>query len=132
MKPLIVLLIVSLSAILLFTSCSQEEPTEIEAAHILFMYKGSERAPVQIARTKEEARKKAEDILKEINDGADFAEMAKKHSDGPSGPKGGYLNKFGKGAMVKPFEDAAFALKKGKMSGVVETPFGYHLIKRIN
>ncbi len=104
---------------------------QIHAAHILIMYKGSMRAPASITRSKAEAHKLAEDVLKKINNGADFAEMAKLYSDGPSKVHGGDLRTFGRGAMVKPFEDAAFSLKKGEVSDIVETQFGFHIIKRL-
>ena len=68
-------------------------------------------------------------IRKEIIDGLDFAEAAKKYSEGPSGPNGGDLGKVSPGAMVKSFEKAAFALKAGEVSEPVRTRFGYHLIK---
>ena len=104
---------------------------QIHAAHILIMYKGSMRAPASVTRSKEQAGKLAEDILKKIKNGADFAEMARLYSDGPSKVRGGDLRTFGRGAMVKPFDDAAFSLKKGEVSGVVETQFGFHIIKRL-
>lgn len=104
---------------------------QIHAAHILLMYKGSMRAPAQIQRSKEEALAQAQDLLKRVKDGADFGELAKMYSDCPSSKRGGDLGFFGKGQMVKEFEDAAFALKKGKVSDIVETPFGYHIIKRL-
>ena len=83
------------------------------------------RASHILVKTEDEAKK----ILEEIKNGADFAELAKEHSLCPSKRDGGDLNFFGKGMMVKPFEDAAFALKKGEISEPVETQFGWHLIK---
>jgi len=82
------------------------------------------------ARSKEEALKEIEDIKAEIDGGADFAELAAEHSECPSGSGGGDLGDFGRGMMVKPFEDAAFALEVDEVSGPVETDFGYHLIQR--
>ncbi|HRR33131.1 MAG TPA: peptidylprolyl isomerase [Kiritimatiellia bacterium] len=68
-------------------------------------------------------------IKKQLEDGADFAELAKANSDCPSGQKGGDLGEFTRGQMVKPFEDAAFSQEIGKVGDIVETQFGYHLIK---
>ena len=121
-----------LSLFLLIAACSQQEATEVEAAHILLMYRGSERAPASVTRSKEEAKQQIENLLKQVKSGADFAELARQYSDCPSKAWGGNLGKFTRGAMVKPFEDAAFSLKKEKISDVVETPFGYHIIKRLN
>jgi len=104
-------------------------PEEITASHILISYKGAERSEAK--RTKEEARQLAERVLKEAKaKGADFAALAKKYSDGPTKDKGGDLGAFKKGAMDPAFEKAAFKLKVGEISGVVETPFGFHIIKR--
>ena len=72
----------------------------------------------------------AQDLIKKLHDGATFEELAMKFSKCPSGKRGGALGEFGKGMMVKPFEDAAFGLEVGKVSGVVPTQFGHHLIKR--
>ena len=108
-----------------------EMPDEISAAHILISYKGADRADPKISRTKQAARKEADrirDLI--INGGKDFADMAKKHSDGPSGPKGGDLGSFKFEVMAQPFSEAAFNLNIGEVSEVVETGFGFHIIKR--
>lgn len=77
-----------------------------------------------------EAKAKAEDIYKKIEDGADFAEMAKKYSQDPgSASKGGDLGYNPKGSFVKPFEEAEFSLKPNQISPPVKTEFGYHIIK---
>jgi peptidyl-prolyl cis-trans isomerase D len=80
---------------------------------------------------REAARTKIEEILAEARKNPDgFAELAKKYSQDPgSAPQGGDLGYFGRGAMVKPFETAAFKLKEGEISPVIESEFGYHIIK---
>ncbi|MEI7683140.1 MAG: peptidylprolyl isomerase [Candidatus Saccharibacteria bacterium] len=75
------------------------------------------------------SKAKAEDLLKQINAGADFAEIAKANSEDTSASSGGDLGLIEKGQTVKEFEDAAFGLEVGKVSGVVKTQFGYHIIK---
>ena len=106
-------------------------PDEVSASHILISYKGADRADSKITRNKQAAKKEAERIRGLIvNDGKDFAQMAKEHSDGPSGPKGGDLGKFKFEVMAKPFSEAAFALEIDEVSEVVETGFGFHVIKR--
>jgi len=94
---------------------------EVEASHIL----------IRFGDDKEAAKAKAEAILADLKNGADFATVAKEKSEDPgSGAKGGDLGRFGRGRMVKPFEDAAFALTKpGQLSGLVESQFGYHILK---
>jgi peptidyl-prolyl cis-trans isomerase C len=64
-----------------------------------------------------------------VQKGEDFATLAKTYSEGPSGPRGGDLGYFRRGQMVKPFEEVAFSLKPDQTSEIVETRFGYHLIK---
>ena len=71
------------------------------------------------------------DIRDRINGGESFAKMAEEYSIDGSRKRGGDLGWFGRGVMVKEFERAAFDLKKGEVSGVVKTQFGYHLIKRL-
>lgn len=101
-------------------------PEERRASHILI--KADKSAP---AAEREKAKAKAESLLAEIKKSpASFAELAKKNSQDPgSAANGGDLDFFGRGAMVKPFEDAAFTLKPGELSGIVESDFGYHIIK---
>ncbi len=102
--------------------------SQIRAAHILLMYKGSMRS--QATRSKEEALTAINGILDEVKEGADFGQMARQYSDCPSSEEGGDLGFFPMGAMVPEFDAAAFALAAGEISGVVETPFGFHLIQR--
>tara|TARA_Y100001956_G_scaffold6382_1_gene5644 strand:+ start:732 stop:1592 length:861 start_codon:yes stop_codon:yes gene_type:complete len=92
---------------------SNVEPTkEYNAAHILV-----------------ETEEKANELVAEARGGADFAELAKANSTGPSGPNGGSLGWFGAGMMVPPFEEATFALEVGAISDPVQTQFGWHVIK---
>ena len=108
-----------------------DKPDEIKASHILISYKGADRADSDISRSKDEAKTEAERLRKLIvEENSDFAEIAQKHSDGPSSSKGGDLGKFKFEVMAKPFSEAAFDLNVGEVSEVVETGFGYHVIKR--
>jgi peptidyl-prolyl cis-trans isomerase C len=100
-------------------------PEQVRARHILI--KVSPDAPDE---EKSKAREKAQAILERAKKGEDFAQLATENSDDPgSGSRGGDLGFFGRGRMVKTFEEAAFSLKPGQMSGIVETRFGYHIIK---
>lgn len=105
---------------------------QVGTSHILIMYKGSERAPKTVTRSKEEARKLAAEVLAKVKKGQDFAALAKQYTDEASGKdRGGALPKFSKSSgFAQPFKDAAFKLKVGQVSDVVETAFGFHVIKR--
>ncbi|GAB4025551.1 MAG: peptidylprolyl isomerase PpiC [Bdellovibrio sp.] len=74
----------------------------------------------------------AKDIIKKLDDGASFSELARDFSKCPSGKDGGDLGEFGKGEMVPEFEKACFSLKPDEVSGPVRTAFGYHIIQRIS
>jgi peptidyl-prolyl cis-trans isomerase C len=69
------------------------------------------------------------DLKSQIADGVDFAEVAREHSQCPSGQRGGELGTFGRGQMVKEFEDVVFSADVGVVQGPVKTQFGYHLIE---
>jgi parvulin-like peptidyl-prolyl isomerase len=101
---------------------------KVRASHILLMYAGSARSTA--SRSQTEALEGIKKIKEQIDQGGDFAELAKEHSDCPSGNSGGDLGMFGRGQMVAAFEQTAFAMEVGDTSDVVETDFGYHLIKR--
>ena len=101
-----------------------KKPEAVHASHILI---GTDAGATPEAKAA--AKQKAEDLLAKIKGGADFAELAKAESTCPSAQKGGDLGSFGRGQMVKPFEEVAFSLQDGEVSGVVETQFGYHIIK---
>jgi len=110
---------------------NSEMPEEIKASHVLISFKGADRADANITRSKNEAKAEAERIRGLIvNQKKDFAEMARAHSDGPSKSKGGDLGKFKFEFMAVEFSEAAFALEVGSVSEVVETGFGFHIIKR--
>ncbi|MFM2129013.1 MAG: Peptidyl-prolyl cis-trans isomerase [Pseudomonadota bacterium] len=101
---------------------------QVRASHILLMYAGSARS--RATRSKDEALAEIEALAARIKGGEDFADIARELSDCPSGQRGGDLGSFGRGQMVRPFEDAAFGMAVGETSGVIETDFGYHLIQR--
>ncbi|MFO0569326.1 MAG: peptidylprolyl isomerase [Polyangiaceae bacterium] len=105
------------------------QPAKIRASHVLVAYQGAQRA--QATRSKDDAKKLAETLLGRLRGGADFSAVAKENSDDPSAKtRGGDLGQFDRFTMTKPFADAAFGLRVGQLSGVVETEFGFHIIKR--
>lgn len=103
---------------------SFEQPEQVRASHILIRID-----PQEDRSKRSSARKKIEEIRQKLRKGEDFAAIAREFSQCPSSAKGGDLGYFRRGQMTKPFEDAAFALRPGEVSDLVETKFGYHLIK---
>ncbi len=97
---------------------------EVGAKHILIQTTKDE--PEDSVKSK---RVRIESILERARNGEDFSALATEYSEGPSSSKGGDLGYFGRGKMVKPFEEAAFALNVGEISDVVETNYGFHIIK---
>ena len=101
-----------------------QTPEQVRASHILLETAGKDEAAV---------RAEAERLLKQVKDGADFAALAKKHSaDEASAAQGGDLDYFGRGRMVKEFDDVAFSLEPGTVSDLVKTQFGFHIIKVVD
>jgi len=101
-----------------------KKPEQVQASHILLPHVETDGEPEKTAK-----RSKLDSLLVEIKGGADFAKLASEHSSCPSKTRGGDLGLFGRGQMVKEFEDAAFGLDVDEVSGIVETQFGYHIIK---
>lgn len=101
---------------------------QVQASHILLMYAGSSRSTA--TRSKDEALTQINDLKTQLDTGEDFASLAQANSDCPSGKQGGDLGMFARGMMVPEFDEAAFGMEVGTTSGVIETDFGYHLIKR--
>ena len=101
---------------------------QIQASHVLVSYVNAQNSSSLL--TKAEALERIQDLKSQVLSGMLFSEIATEFSDCPSAEKGGDLGKFGRGAMVKAFDTAAFELEVGEVSEVVETEFGYHLIHR--
>jgi parvulin-like peptidyl-prolyl isomerase len=106
-------------------------PERVAASHILIAYAGAYGADSTVTRSREDAAKLAGELCRRARlQGANFAALAREYSDEPTGKNGGYLDVFPRGLMIKPFEDAAFGMEVGQVSDVVETPLGFHVIKR--
>ena len=102
---------------------------KISASHILIMHKGSKDSRSSLS--KDEALKLINEIHDKLtNKNSSFKDLASKHSECSSSAYGGNLGEFGRGMMVKPFEESAFALKVGEICEPIETEFGFHIIKR--
>lgn len=102
---------------------------EVKASHILISTVDPKTNKPVSEEKKKEAKKKAEDVYAKVKSGEDFAKLAKENSDDGSAANGGDLGFFSKGQMVPEFEKAAFSMDKGEVSDIVETQFGYHIIK---
>jgi NIMA-interacting peptidyl-prolyl cis-trans isomerase 1 len=107
-------------------------PERIAAKHILIGYVGSPQQVPGATRSQAEARELAAQVLKQAREaGADWDALAAQYTDEPGGKKtGGDLGKFGHGQMVPAFDAAAFALAVGQISDIVQSPFGFHIIRR--
>ena len=112
-------------------AASAPAPDAIAAQHVLVAYKGAKNAPPNVTRSKAEAKARAGEVLAKARAGEDMAALAQTYSDDQgSRERLGSAGKFKRDGMVKPFSDAAFALQVDQISDVVETPFGFHVIKR--
>jgi len=106
-------------------------PDAITAQHVLVAYNGAKDAPKGVTRSKAEAKTRAEEVATKAKAGTDFSELVAQYTDDPgSKDRRGSVGKFTRHKMVKPFADAAFALRVDETSGVVESPYGFHVIKR--
>lgn len=98
---------------------------------MLVAYKGATKAPKGVKRSKADAKKRAEEVSSKAKSGTDFSSLVAEYSDDPAAKeRQGSLGKFTRDKMSKPFSDAAFQLSVDEVSGPVETPFGFHVIKR--
>lgn len=106
-------------------------PETIIAQHVLITYKGAKNAPKGITRSKDEAKALATKVRDEAKGGKAFEDLVSQYSEDPeSKARLGSVGKKKKGELVKEFADAAFALRVNEVSDVVESPFGFHVIKR--
>lgn len=113
------------------TAARPDGPSQVGAKHLLVMHRESRSAPPTLLRTRAEARVRAEQALAKVKAGAVFEEVVAEYSDEPgAGERGGDLGKFSRRQMVKKFSEAAFLLQVGEVSNLVETEFGFHVIKR--
>lgn len=108
-----------------------DEPAKIGAKHVLVKYAGAKKAKPEVARTREEACLRAEEARAQLADGRSFAEVVSRYSEEPGAiTREGSLGSVERAQVVPPFADAAFELKRGEVSQVVETDFGFHVILR--
>ncbi len=123
--------VVAASASAAASAAPTAPPDAIIAQHVLVAYKGAKRAPKGVTRSKTEAKARAAEALSKIRAGTPFEDVVKEYSDDTgSVDRMGSLGKFRRDAMDPAFSAAAFALGVGQVSEPVETPFGFHVIKR--
>lgn len=107
------------------------QPKQVGAKHLLVMHAQSKAKPDSVTRTREQAKARAGEALRKVREGADFDTIVREYTDEPGGKeRNGDLGVFERTSMVKGFSDAAFSLAVGQVSEVVETVYGFHIIKR--
>ena len=107
------------------------QPQQVGARHVLVMHAASRAKPDNVTRTRQQALERAQECLRKARAGADFSALVAQYSDEPgAAERGGDLGLFKRDAMVQAFSEAAFALKVGEISEVIETPYGFHVIQR--
>lgn len=111
-------------------TAAPEGAERVVIRHILIPFDGATGAPFGWSLPREDAREQAEALLRRVQAGEDFATLARQHSRDASAPRGGFLGGGQRGTWVPPFEAAAFALPIGGVSAVVETEFGFHILRR--
>ncbi|MEM9067620.1 MAG: peptidylprolyl isomerase [Myxococcota bacterium] len=114
-----------------------EETTERVAperrgiAHILVRYRGGDRTPSSVTRSKEDAEARAQEILERVNGGADFSDVASEMSDDEANKDhGGEMGTLERGLLPAPLDGALFEMEVGDVRGPIETPLGYHVVRR--
>lgn len=108
------------------------EPDKITVKHVLVRYAGAKHAPETVTRTREEACLRAEEALTKLKEGVSFPEVVARYSDeSGAATREGSLGTIARGDVAPAFADAAFELKMKEVSEVVETPFGFHIILRV-
>ena len=108
----------------------REAEQTASARHVLIAYAGALRAPEHVTRSPQEAQELAEQVLAMAREGTDFGRLAREYSDGPTAVNDGDLGEFPRGMMAPTFDAATFEAEPGDVVGVVETPFGFHVIQR--